>query len=169
MAERERTPGRKSFALTLLVGGLGAALAAVAAHQTWTRAPGQSAGLPAVTSSGAEVAPVVLPLALVALAAWGTVLVLRLTGRRVVAVVGLCASVAAAVVALTHAGDQHGTAWPVVAGVAAVLSTVGFGVVLVKARGWPEMSRRYDAPSDEKAQTDNDLWRALDEGRDPTV
>jgi len=153
----------------MLVGGLGAAVAAVAGHQTWTRAPGAAPGLPAVTSSGTDVAPVVLPLALVALAAWGTVLVLRLTGRRVVAAIGLCASLAAAVVALSHVGDPHGTSWPVVAGVAAVLSTAGFGVALLQAHRWPEMSRRYDAPSDQAPQTDNDLWRALDEGRDPTL
>jgi hypothetical protein len=165
----EHPRARTSFVLTLLVGGLGAAVAAVAAHQTWTRAPAAARGLPAVTATGSDVAPVVLPLSLVALAAWGTVLVLRVTGRRVVAVVGLAASVAASVVALTHVGDTHGTSWPVVAGVAAALSAAGFGVVLARAQRWPEMSRRYDAPSDQPEQTDNDLWKALDEGRDPTV
>jgi hypothetical protein len=160
---------RSSFVVTLLVGGLGAAIAAVAAHQTWMRAHGKTPGLPEVTASGSDVAPVVLPLALVALAAWGTVLVLRVTGRRIVAVIGLVASVAASVVVLTHVGDAHGTGWPVVAGVGAVLSAAGFGVVLARAQRWPEMSRRYDAPTDQQAQTNNDLWKALDEGRDPTV
>ena len=144
-------------------------MAAVAAKQTWREVPGEARALPDVATSGADVAPVVLSLALVALAAWGTVLVLRLGGRRVVAVIGLCASVGAAVGALLHTGDAHGTGWPVVAGVAALLSAAGFCVALVQARRWPEMSRRYDAPAEQKAQTDTDLWRALDEGRDPTV
>jgi hypothetical protein len=56
-----------------------------------------------------------------------------------------------------------------VAGVAASLSAAGFGVVLARAQRWPEMSRRYDAPTDQESRTDNDLWKALDEGRDPTV
>jgi hypothetical protein len=37
---------------------------------------------------------------------------------------------------------------------------------------WPEMGRRYDAPTDAPAtqeiESDRDLWKALDEGRDPT-
>lgn len=165
MAERDRT----SFVLTLLVGGLGAAVAAVAANQTWVREPGRAPALPAVVTSGTDVAPVVMPLALVSLASWGTVLVLRVNGRRVVAVIGLVASVAAAVMAFSHAGDAHGTGWPVVAGIAVVLSAAAFGVALVRAQTWPEMSRRYDAPTDQKAKTDDDLWKALDEGRDPTV
>ena len=44
--------------------------------------------------------------------------------------------------------------------------------------GWPEMGRRYDAPADaapaapEKApeeQENLDLWKAMDEGHDPTA
>ena len=43
--------------------------------------------------------------------------------------------------------------------------------------GWPEMGRRYDAPADATAeraaplpeeQENLDLWKAMDEGRDPT-
>ena len=43
--------------------------------------------------------------------------------------------------------------------------------------GWPEMGRRYDAPAEaapepEKSpeeQENLDLWKAMDEGRDPTA
>ena len=44
-------------------------------------------------------------------------------------------------------------------------------------RGWPEMGRRYDAPADGAAvapttpveeQSSLDVWKAIDEGRDPT-
>jgi hypothetical protein len=40
--------------------------------------------------------------------------------------------------------------------------------------GWPEMGSRYDAPtgaaepSDPADMEDVDLWRAIDQGRDPT-
>jgi hypothetical protein len=44
--------------------------------------------------------------------------------------------------------------------------------------GWPEMGRRYDAPADAapqlaeqppEEQENLDLWKAMDEGRDPTA
>ena len=69
------------------------------------------------------------------------------------------------------------TAWPYVACVGAVLAAAAFVVALRSAAGWPEMSRRYDAPAagsgPAAGATDGDaapadLWRALDEGRDPT-
>ena len=41
---------------------------------------------------------------------------------------------------------------------------------------WPEMGRRYDAPADQEPrpkapeeQENLDLWKAMDEGRDPTA
>jgi len=77
------------------------------------------------------------------------------------------------------------TGWPWVAGMAGVLvAVVGLAVVVRGAR-WPGMSRRYErgasqhrpAPAQSQPgqfaepgeRTDaQDLWRALDEGRDPT-
>jgi hypothetical protein len=58
--------------------------------------------------------------------------------------------------------------------VAAVLALVGaaFAVRLVPA--WPEMGSRYDAPQrraeppDPADMDETDLWRAIDQGRDPT-
>ncbi|GAA5130647.1 TIGR02234 family membrane protein [Alloalcanivorax gelatiniphagus] len=59
-----------------------------------------------------------------------------------------------------------------------VLATLGAAVL---ARSWPEMGSRYDAPvgapvGESDATPDNpdhidniDLWKALDEGRDPTA
>ena len=54
------------------------------------------------------------------------------------------------------------------------------GIQVWQAPGWPEMSTRYDAPTgrsganepgsaDDRPRTDAELWKALDEGRDPTV
>ena len=119
------------------------------------------------------------------------VLVLRGRARRVVAVVGALA--AAGVVAATVAsagraqhdavravlakggtGDAFSTsltAWYFVCAVAAVVTLVAFVVAVVAAPRWPAMGSRYDAPAARAAepQTEQDLWRALDEGHDPTA
>jgi len=141
--------------------------------------------------TGADAQPLVGALALVALAAWGVVLVLRGRARRLVALVGLLASVGAlvavvaglgtaeeaaieAAVARGATGDAFRTslsAWYYLSGVGAVLTAGGLAVAVVRAPGWPAMGSRYDAPSAPAAAaptTEEDMWRALDEGRDPT-
>src|SRR4051794_40604755 len=88
MAERSR-----SYGPTVLVGLAGATLAAVAAARDWARASGSAAGVDvAAAVKGSATTPLAVALALVALAAWGVVLVLRGRPRRAVAVVGALAS-----------------------------------------------------------------------------
>lgn len=54
------------------------------------------------------------------------------------------------------------------------LAFLGAGVlgafVFVRAERWPSMSARYDRPAGEAPVSDHpqDLWKALDDGRDPT-
>jgi uncharacterized membrane protein (TIGR02234 family) len=66
----------------------------------------------------------------------------------------------------------HLTGWYAAACVAAVgcVLTTLLGVRLVP--GWPEMGRRYDAPTGEVAPVEPEgnleIWKALDEGHDPT-
>ena len=215
MAERTRS---RSYGPTVLAGLAAAALTAVAASRTWAHASGRSAGIHVTASStGSSSAPLAVALALVSLAAWGVVLVLRGRARRVVAVVGALASagvVAATVVSAGRAqhdavravlakggtgdafstsltawyfvcavaavlakggtGDAFSTsltAWYFVCAVAAVLTLVTFVVAVVAAPRWPAMGSRYDAPAARAAepQTEQDLWRALDQGHDPTA
>src|SRR5205085_5519072 len=90
-----------------------------------------------------------------------TVLVLRRRGRRVVSVLGALAATAAAVTALTSAGngpevaarllgseaDSTSTsAWPFVTAVACAVAAGAFVVAFLQVGRWPEMSSRYDAP-----------------------
>lgn len=138
-------------------------------------------------------APPVTALALVLLATWGVVLVSRGRARRAVTWLGLLAALGVLGFAVAawlstpgtlvdsgSAGDGAAarTVWAylgVVAGLAAVLTSV---LAVRSVRHWPEMGRRYDAPGDDAAphgsdvpleeQTNLDLWRAIDEGRDPT-
>jgi uncharacterized membrane protein (TIGR02234 family) len=183
---RDRTFGR-----TVLAGLAAGALTAVAAAQPWAEASGDNAGV-AVTAvaDGADVAPLALALALVALASWGVLLVLRGRVRRVVAVAGTLAAagvVATVVTAFGAAQDDAVTAaqaagatgdtftssltgWYWTSGAAAALSTAALAVAVARAPRWPAMGSRYDAPSvrETSPATSEDLWKALDEGRDPT-
>jgi uncharacterized membrane protein (TIGR02234 family) len=178
---------------TAVVGLAGAGLAAVASAQVWGRAEVTEPAVRVVEARGSDVAPVALPLALVALAAWGAVLVLRSRGRRIVAAVGLAAALGVGAVVAARAGAVGETArglvtegatrgdvttdatlWPYAAGVGAVLAALAFLAALRAAPTWPEMSSRYDAPAaegtdDDAASSPGDLWSAIDEGRDPTA
>lgn len=139
-------------------------------------------------------APLAGALGLVALACWGVVLVTRRRVRRVVAVGGVLASLGITAVAVhawrTLVDDVAGqlaatgtTAdvgisldpWFVVAGVAALVSAAAFAAAVVLAPDWPEMGTRYDAPgaaqearARKEPETSLDLWRAIDDGDDPT-
>jgi uncharacterized membrane protein (TIGR02234 family) len=182
----------RSFGRTVLAGMGASALTAVAAAQPWAEAAGDNAGV-AVTAAvdGTDVAPLALALALVALASWGVLLVLRGRARRVAAVAGTLAAAGVLVAVVTASGAaQDGavsaaqaagatgdtftaslTAWYWTTGVAAALSVLALGVAVVRAPRWPAMGSRYDAPTARRTTpaTTEDLWKALDEGRDPTA
>lgn len=182
----------RSFAPVVLLGLVSAALTAVAAGRDWARSDGNAAGVKVTAAaSGSDAAPLVLALALVALASWGVVLVLRGRARQVAALVGVLAA-GGALVSLVGAFDDAQdvaleavtaqgatgdvfvtslTAWYWLTGAAAAATLVTLGVAVRKARVWPAMGSRYDAPATRSAApaTDQDLWRALDEGHDPTA
>jgi uncharacterized membrane protein (TIGR02234 family) len=181
--------GASGFVPTVLLGLAGAGLAAVAGAQTWASATTSAPAVRTAAASGADVDPVGLPLTLLALVAWGAVLVMRRRGRRVAAGLGLLAVLGAAAsvvpyastatdVAARRLGDPADattttTSWPLALVVGCLLSAAAFVVALRAAGRWPEMSRRYDAPEDGARSVEpsgaTDLWRALDEGRDPTA
>ncbi len=187
--------GARSFGLTVLVGIGGAVLAAVAGNQPWVATADRETGSAAEASLRALTdasAPPVTATALVALAAWGVVLVSRGRWRRVVTWFGLLAAVTVlgfAVLVWLVAPDAvardlptldiatHHTAWSYL-GVLGGLLTAGASLAAVRGvGGWPEMGRRYDAPGTApdvsdvpvEDQTNLDLWRAMDDGRDPTA
>ncbi len=189
---------RHRFAPVAFSGLAAGAFAAIAGNQAWAvvetggRADSAAALAPA-SSVGDATAPPVTALALVLLATWGVVLVARGRPRRALTWLGLLAALGVlgfAVAAWLNtpevlrsvgvAGDlaTSRTLWShvgVAAGLAAVLTSV---LAVRSVRHWPEMGRRYDAPGDDvdpqradvplEEQTNLDLWRAIDEGRDPT-
>ncbi len=191
-ARPERKRRTSGFGAVLLAGLATAGLGTLAAGRTWATASTGTPGPREVSVAGTDVAPVMLPLGLVALACWGAFLVLRTPGRRVVAVLGALAAgggVAAALLSLGGAGDAaerllsdaadagtSTTAWPWVGAVALAGCVVAFAVAFARCATYPQMSRRYDrdaatpgstAPA--AGATPADQWRAMDDGRDPTV
>ncbi len=127
------------------------------------------------------------------LAGWGVVLVTRGRVRRATTWLVAVAAVAFAVCVVygratlrasyeAEVADVGATlpdlawaAWFWVAVVAALLSLVASAAAVRLVAGWPEMGTRYDAPSaraskpDEHADESQALWKAIDEGRDPTA
>lgn len=182
-------PRRRTIAPVVLLGVLAGVVAAVAGTQPWFGGDGSrtsggtgfESGL-TVTFDGADV-PAVNALALLGLACWGVVLVTRGRFRQCVAVLGVLAA-AGAVVAVVNAwltvpddlrasfeamamadGDVSSTGWSWVGSTAAVVSLLAWVAAVRFVRDWPEMGGRYDTPSDSPPE---DLWKAMDQGHDPT-
>jgi uncharacterized membrane protein (TIGR02234 family) len=192
----EPTSRRRTFGPVVLLGLAGAGLTAIAGDQPAAEVTGKGATLArsGFVTYDAHL-PVVTALGLVTLACWGVVLVTRGRVRRAVAALGAVASLGAFVsvlagysqvpdrlreeleqVGVDHAGISH-TAWFWLAGVGALMA-IGTSLLAVSwAPEWPEMGSRYDAPGAGPAttpvapeeQTSLDLWKAMDEGRDPTA
>ena len=190
---KAKHPRGRTFGPVVLVGVLAGVAAAVAGTQPWFEGDGsRSSGdggfqsSLAMTFTGTDV-PALNALALVGLACWGVVLVTRARFRQYVAVVGALAA-AGVVVAAINAwvtipdalrasfdalampdGDVSSTGWSWVGSAAAVVGLVAWLAAVFLVRHWPEMGTRYDAPVTETAaQSDADLWTAMDQGHDPT-
>ncbi len=192
------TEPRRTFGPVVLLGLAAGILAAVASSRPWvvdaTGGGNHSADPLGLVADAGEM-PLAAALSLVVLACWGVLLVTRRTVRRVVAVLGLLAALglaATVVVGWTSLPDavvdtmaeQAGsgdtfavetTAW-FWAAAAGTLGSVAATLLAVRwVPHWPEMGARYDAPgsADEAGPPEDasslDLWKAMDEGRDPTA
>lgn len=178
---------------TLAAGGL----SFFAIGRTWAEGRVVAEGLTAdtVSVSGADAHPLASALSLVIIASALAILAASRRIRRgvgalttLVALVGIAViltggkgvddTVAAAVEkSPAFTGDNlpatvGRTAWHLVAVGGFALAAVLGAVTVRLAPLWPTMSSRYDAPpvrsSAQPAQNDHDMWKALDEGRDPT-
>jgi hypothetical protein len=183
---------RRTFGPVVVLGVAAGVLASVAGTQPWATAAGATAvdgsatyaSSLALTADSGEV-PAANALALVTLACWGVVLVTRGRFRRYVAALGLIAAlgtVVAVVVAFGGAPDSvrsafgdlgvaeadldvTRTGWFWIGGTAAVVALAAWLAAVRFVGDWPEMGGRYDTPSDSPPE---DLWKALDQGHDPT-
>ncbi|PUA79124.1 Trp biosynthesis-associated membrane protein [Nocardioides currus] len=189
---------RSTFGPVVLLGLASSALAAVAGTKAWVAmSAGQATASGGAMASTLEVsAPGEMPLAaalsLVVLACWGVVLVTRARVRRGVAVLGAVSALGLLVTTVSAwftlpdsfrdalrstvgdvEVDSTFTWWYAAALVAAVASVFTTAAAVRFTPAWPEMGARYDAPTGEgtaptEPEGNIDLWKALDEGRDPT-
>ena len=66
-------------------------------------------------------------------------------------------------------GDVGSTGWAWIGSASAGLGLAAWLAAAWFVSHWPEMGRRYDAPRPEALdKSELDLWKVLDEGRDPT-
>ena len=178
--------------LTLLACG---GLAFFAASRTWVKATVRAEGLPSdtVVVSGTDAQPLVPALALVVVTGALAVLAASVRVRWVVGVLMLLVGLGAAILVVTggpaldaalddavqrstaFTGDnapdgRRSVVWPVLSGAVFVVAGL-LGLVVVRLAGtWPTMGSRYESPTGQTddTRTEDDLWAALDEGRDPT-
>lgn len=178
----------------LAVGGL----AFFAASRTWATATLTSDGLPPsdLSVKGTDVEPLVSALAVVVVTAALAVLATGTRMRRVVGVLTIVVAILGIVVApfpgsgaydralstaaekspaFTGAdslGESSTSVWYAVLVVAFVLAIVIGAAIVRWASAWPTMGSRYDAPSVRTSQdstpSDGDMWKAMDQGHDPT-
>lgn len=156
------------------------------ANRRWGSAAAIDETLPTAKAfvTGSEAAPLVTACAFVVVAAALALLVTGPLGRRIVAVVALMAASAGALVSaraphdveralarqVGESGTVHGWHWAalVVFVIAALLAVATW----ITSRDWPTMSARYDAPGASatrpEPETEADVWKAFDEGADPT-
>ena len=187
---------RRTFGPVVLAGLATSGLAAIASAKPWVTSGGTGGGGSDASMTALDAGtryPLASAISLVLLAAWGVLLVTRGAVRRVfayvaaLAAVGLVGAVIAAYVALPDSArnsydqlmgrgstEQSFTGWFWTAAVCSVLALVPAVLAVRLVATWPEMGSRYDAPGAREQATDpaptreQDLWKALDEGRDPT-
>jgi uncharacterized membrane protein (TIGR02234 family) len=144
---------RRSFAVALLLGLAGAGLAIFGATRTWSVQVIVRPGLPELRTArtGADDFPLLVGLALVALAGAGALLATRGVVRRVVG--GLLAVVGAGVIVQTLTGrigldvgraGAGATTWPIVCVLGGAMIVAGGVAAAAQGHRWPTMGARYE-------------------------
>ncbi|MFE2286210.1 TIGR02234 family membrane protein [Streptomyces sp. NPDC059443] len=197
-APGRRGAGRRSVAVALLLGTLGATVVLLASGRVWARGTAAFGGgsLP-LSADGQSVTGLPAALAIVGLAALVAVFAVRGKGRLLVSALLALSGLGAAAAALVNADGRQAldaaaarttadtaarvaglthTAWPYVTVCGAALILVAGLLALRFGRAWPAMGGRYErdgSPKPRKAAVvdpdrPEDLWKALDRGEDPT-
>ncbi|MFG2992971.1 TIGR02234 family membrane protein [Streptomyces sp. NPDC048257] len=191
--------GRRSVAVALLLGALGATVVLLASGRTWARGTAAiGSDSLQLTADGRAVTGLPAALAIVGLAALVAVFAVRGKGRLLVsgllALSGLGAALSAVLGAdgrraldaqaarttadsAAHVAGLTQTTWPYVTAAGAVLILAAGLLALRFGRSWPAMGGRYERDGSPRPRTvaavdpdrPEDLWKALDRGEDPTT
>ncbi|WKD35117.1 TIGR02234 family membrane protein [Streptomyces xanthophaeus] len=198
-AAPDRRGGRRSVAVALLLGALGATVVLLASGRTWARGTAAiGSDSLQLTADGRAVTGLPAALAIVGLAALVAVFAVRGKSRLLVsgllALSGLGAALSAVLGAdgrraldaqaarttadsAAHVAGLTQTTWPYVTAAGAVLILAAGLLALRFGRSWPSMGGRYERDGSPRARTvaavdpdrPEDLWKALDRGEDPTT
>lgn len=176
-----RRPGVRPLWTVIVLLVLGAAGLWLSSRLTWawSRQLTPLRGTVVVSRHGSEVAPALVPLAVVAIAAVAAVLAIGGWWRRVVAIVVGIAGLAAVWTGASGLPAVFGTrsnGYPLSQVVTAHLLAVLAGLLVLAAAvhvfrntaAMPRLGGSYRTPSARRRDPDADLWQALSEGRDPT-
>lgn len=182
---RALRPGLGATVIALLIGGGGAFWAL---RRTWARATVDGGGLPdsKVSVTGAAAHGGATGLALVAgVCALGVLAASPRIRRWIGVLAALCAVGAIGLVvtggaSMSAARDEaagkltgtvhvwHPTTAEPLTLAALVVALAAAVRVVVAGPSWPAMGRKYEAPSTARDATDDDMWKTLDRGEDPT-
>lgn len=189
------TVGKRALSATVILLVAAAAALGTASAIGWARIGFQVPlrGIVEVRVVGADLVPVLGPLALLAVAAVAAVVATAGWLRRVLGALVLCAAVPPALGVLRAAdeGRLGGAAssagrlparsvpdgpvtvllaGPVSAAAGAVLLGVAGAVLVLRGHRMARLGRRYRAPAPRPAELeDQELWERIDAGEDPTV
>ncbi|WP_306214576.1 Trp biosynthesis-associated membrane protein [Actinoplanes sp. RD1] len=169
----------------MLATAAGAGLALWGITRTWSTKVTDRPGLTQLREShpGTDTAPLVLALALVALAGAGALFATKGVVRRVLGVLIALAGAGTAVAAIVgRAGLElgnagaGGTVWPIVCVAGGLLVVLGGWWTVRHGHEWPGMGARYERTVTAPAADDTTgtvdartAWDALDRGDDPTA
>ena len=164
---------RSTFGPVVLLGLASSGLTAAASNQPWSTSEDPADAFGPI-ATGAE-SPLALSLSLAVLAGWGVLLILRGRVRRALAwLLALGATGVTATVVTDHgqlADQVHGWYWTAL--IASLISVAAAALAVRHVRSWPEMGSKYDAPGaahqPPEPETPLELWKAIDQGRDPTA
>ncbi|MGH3450045.1 MAG: Trp biosynthesis-associated membrane protein [Haloechinothrix sp.] len=167
-------PGRRPLWMVVVSLLLGAAAVWGSSRLTWTRTVSDAGvrGMVEVTETGAQRVPALLPLALLALAGIAGMVATGGWARRALSVLVALAGVAVCVAGVggliegPEPRPGHGLAL-----LGGLLVIAGGVVGIGAARTMPRLGARYENPQSSRPPTDvdDDLWKALSEGDDPTT
>lgn len=188
---------RRMYAPVVLVLLASGGLVFVAAKQAWTKATVKTTGLPVdeVSVSGADALPLVSALSVVVSAGALAIIAASVRLRRIIAGIVILTALGGIMIIATGGGTvdsaferavdrspafagatmpeaQTSFLWPALAVFGFLVAFIAGIAALRWSDAWPTMSSRYDAPASHapivEAETDADVWKAQDEGQDPT-
>jgi hypothetical protein len=163
-----------SMRSTVIALAAGAGLTLVACSMTWVQIQvplldGVEGAMQTITETGRELAPAANAAGWAALAGVLAVIATKSWGRTII---GLIVTMAGLVTVIASVSARPGSSlWWLAAATGGILVMASGISIAINGRGWPGLSRRYEAAGPAGASPRKPLtpWEAMDRGQDPTA